>query len=48
MAVGRLIPAGTGSPHLKNIIVENPDADSNASKEVSSDKESVEAPETAE
>ena len=48
VAVGRLIPAGTGSPHLKNIIVENPDADSDASEEVSSDKESVEAPETAE
>ena len=48
VAVGRLIPAGTGSPHLKNIIVESPDADSDVSEEVSSDKESVEAPETAE
>ena len=48
VAVGRLIPAGTGSPHLKNIIVENPDADNDVSEEVSSDKESIEAPETAE
>jgi DNA-directed RNA polymerase subunit beta' len=48
VAVGRLIPAGTGSPHLKNIIVENPDSDSDVSEEVSSDKESIEAPETAE
>ena len=32
----------------KNIIVENPDSDSDVSEEVSSDKESVEAPETAE
>ena len=27
VAVGRLIPAGTGSPHLKNIFVENPDTE---------------------
>ena len=25
--VGKLIPAGTGSPHLKNIFVENPEPD---------------------
>ena len=26
VAVGRLIPAGTGAPHLKNIFVESPES----------------------
>ena len=33
VAVGRLIPAGTGSPHLKNIFVESLETEEDASHE---------------
>ena len=44
VAVGRLIPAGSGSPHLKNILVSDPELASNEEKtpaEKKSEKEVV-------
>ena len=42
VAVGRLIPAGTGSPHLKNIIVANPDGDAELNEDADLEKLVVE------
>ena len=42
VAVGRLIPAGTGSPHLSDIIVQNPEADINEKNMPEEESESVE------
>ena len=33
VAVGRLIPAGTGAPHLKHILVSNPELSSKKEEE---------------
>jgi DNA-directed RNA polymerase subunit beta' len=44
VAVGRLIPAGSGSPHLKNILVSDPELASNEEEtpaEKKSEKEVV-------
>jgi len=41
VAVGRLIPAGTGSPHLRDIIVKNPEAVEDVKEEKDSSEESV-------
>jgi DNA-directed RNA polymerase subunit beta' len=35
VAVGRLIPAGSGSPHLKHIIVTDPETSSKKDEETS-------------
>ena len=35
VAVGRLIPAGSGSPHLKNILVSDPELSSKEEEETS-------------
>ena len=42
VAVGRLIPAGTGSPHLKNIIVANPEGDAELNEDANLEKLVVE------
>jgi len=48
VAVGRLIPAGTGSPHLSDIIVQNPEADINEKNMSEEESESVETQKSTE
>ena len=42
VAVGRLIPAGSGSPHLKNILVSDPDSNRDDSQEKIEKNDNVE------
>jgi DNA-directed RNA polymerase subunit beta' len=42
VAVGRLIPAGSGSPHLKNILVSDPDSNPDDSQEKIEKNDNVE------
>jgi DNA-directed RNA polymerase subunit beta' len=42
VAVGRLIPAGSGSPHLKNILVSDPDSNTDDSQEKIEKNDNVE------
>ena len=42
VAVGRLIPAGSGSPHLKNIFVSDPDSNPDDSQEKIEKNDNVE------
>jgi len=42
VAVGRLIPAGSGSPHLANILVSDPDSNPDDSQEKIEKNDNVE------
>ena len=42
VAVGRLIPAGSGAPHLADIVVSDPDSNKDDSKEKVKDNASIE------
>ena len=41
VAVGRLIPAGTGAPHLRDIMVKNPEATNDIKEKKDSKEESI-------
>jgi DNA-directed RNA polymerase subunit beta' len=42
VAVGRLIPAGSGSPHLKNILVSDPESNADNPQEKIEENDNVE------
>ena len=42
VAVGRLIPAGSGSPHLADIVVSDPDSNQDNSEEKVKENDPVE------